>query len=815
MDRVILAHSPTGSDTLLFKSLSGTEQLSHLYEFEVELLSAQNNIDLKGLLGKPLTIEVRTHPATPRYLNGFITRMTLAGREEHGERYYVYRATLRPALWYLTQNRDFKIWQEKSVPEILKTLLNDYQIPIENALTYTYRQWGYCVQYNESDFEFISRLMEHEGIYYYFRHEMGEQTLVLVDSPDAHTTLSGYEQVPYHLSPGDMLVKTEGIQSWSVTDAITPGLYSHDDYDFRKPRATLFEARQNPRSFAAKKAEVYDWPGRFVDHQDGQFYARVRQQEMEAQHEQMSGVATAVGIAPGYRFNFTHAPRLEDEGEYLTVSATYLLTENHYASSSAQQGEHHIEFAVVPASLNWRPQRQTAWPRTYGPQTAEVVGPEGEPIWTDKYGRVKVKFRWDRHGRGDDTSSCWVRVSSAWAGWKYGGVQVPRVGEEVVVDFINGDPDRPIITGRVYNEDSMPPWDLPDDATKMGFMSRSKNGSKDNASFLFFEDRLGNESFDMHAERDMNISVENNQNVAVDGAHNEIVQKATTYTHKDTRDTTVDKHDTQTFNSGRTLTVTAGGRKEHITDSEEKNVVGHSDNHFTDNVVINTDKTISTKAASRIMFDAANQIIYGQTIDAKGNASPLPIANFNKNAKGEVVSAPDAVLVANDYLKAASAASIAHATQVIYKKGVVTEINGIDQLTVDENQIVDVKGNVSRHILGKWSEDIKGEVTFTSPQKITIRSDTEVNIDSPYFVSNAHCHQETFTGVSTSINGVSASVNGVSLGYNVTSVGYNTFEYSKKNFDLTDRAVWISLNNKLTHATSAIKNYFNGLFMVS
>ncbi|KAA9002642.1 type VI secretion system tip protein VgrG [Affinibrenneria salicis] len=580
MDRIITAHTPLGSDALLFKSLAGTEQLSELYEFDVELLSADNAIDLKGLLGKPLTVEIRSNLLSSRYLNGYITRMTLAGRESHGDRYYIYRATLSPALWYLKQNRDFRIWQEKSVPEILTSLLNDYQITFENQLSAEYRQWGYCVQYNESDYDFISRLMQHEGIYFWFRHEMGEQTLILSDSPDSHTTMTGYETIAYDMPEGDMLVKAEGIYSWSVTDAITPGLYSHADYDFHKPRAALFEARQNPQSFAARKAEVYDWPGRFTEQEHGQFYARVRQQEMEARHEQMSGEATAVGIAPGYQFTFINPPRQEDSGNYLTVRATYLLTENHYASGGSQQGEHLVKFSVVPASLNWRPARSTPWPRTYGPQTAEVVGPQGEPIWTDKYGRVKVKFRWDRYASGDDTSSCWVRVSSAWAGWKYGGVQVPRVGEEVVVDFINGDPDRPIITGRVYNEDSMPPWDLPNDATKMGFMSRSKNGTKDNASYLFFEDRLGSESFDMHAEKDMNVSVENDKRVTVDGNRFTEINKEqqdtvvgnATFHYKAKRDTTVDDVESNTFNNSQTTKI-KNGRKLEITSGGDSNII--------------------------------------------------------------------------------------------------------------------------------------------------------------------------------------------------------------------------------------------------
>ncbi|MCU7036159.1 type VI secretion system tip protein VgrG, partial [Enterobacter hormaechei] len=201
------------------------------------------------------------------------------------------------------------------------------------------------------------------------------------------------------------------------------------------------------------------------------FYARIRQERWQVEHQQIQATATAAGIAPGHIFTLTNAPFFSDNGEYLVTAAGYHFEENRYASG---EGEtiHRTDFSVIPASVSYRPAQSTAWPRTYGPQTAKVVGPQGESIWTDKYGRVKVKFHWDRLAKGDDTSSCWVRVSSAWAGQGYGGVQIPRVGDEVVVDFINGDPDRPIITGRVYNEASMPPWALPAAATQMGFMSR-------------------------------------------------------------------------------------------------------------------------------------------------------------------------------------------------------------------------------------------------------------------------------------------------------------------------------------------------------
>ncbi|KJN28582.1 type IV secretion protein Rhs, partial [Enterobacter hormaechei subsp. xiangfangensis] len=270
--------------------------------------------------------------------------------------------------------------------------------------------------------------------------------------------------------------------------------------------------------------DVYDWPGRFVETGHAEFYARIRQERWQVEHQQIQATATAAGIAPGHIFTLTNAPFFSDNGEYLVTAAGYHFEENRYASG---EGEtiHRTDFSVIPASVSYRPAQSTAWPRTYGPQTAKVVGPQGESIWTDKYGRVKVKFHWDRLAKGDDTSSCWVRVSSAWAGQGYGGVQIPRVGDEVVVDFINGDPDRPIITGRVYNEASMPPWALPAAATQMGFMSRTKDGSVDNANALRFEDKAGAEQVWIQAERNMDTSVKNDETHTVGGARSHYVKK--------------------------------------------------------------------------------------------------------------------------------------------------------------------------------------------------------------------------------------------------------------------------------------------------
>nr|WP_168403478.1 type VI secretion system tip protein TssI/VgrG [Erwinia amylovora] len=514
-------------DGLLFWRLSGREALSQAFELSVQLLSTDARIERRALLGQPITVCIPTQGImNTRYLNGKITKVSVSSQALGGTRYAVYTLVMEPDLWPLKRDKNLRIFQGQTVPQIVKTLLGEYNVTLEDRLTGSYRSWEYCVQYQESSFSFISRLMELEGIYYYFRHEADGHTLVLMDAAQQHRPFSGYEAIPYHVTPSGGSTNAEGIGLWSLEDSVTPGMYSIDDYDFRKPNAWMLQARQNPASPQPGAIDVYDWPGHFVDHDHGEFYARIRQEVWQAEHQQISAAGTALGLAPGHTFTVLNAPFISDNGEYLTTEAYYDFEENRYASGDGSSGtKHNIAVRVIPSAVTFRAAPETPWPRTHGPQTAKVVGPEGESIWTDKYGRVKVKFHWDRLAKGDDTSSCWVRVSSAWAGQGYGGVQIPRVGDEVVVDFINGDPDRPIITGRVYNEASMPPWSLPAAATQMGFMSRSKDGTPDNANALRFEDKAGEEQLWIQAERNMDTQVKNDETHQVGGNQSLAVQK--------------------------------------------------------------------------------------------------------------------------------------------------------------------------------------------------------------------------------------------------------------------------------------------------
>ncbi|EOW6655953.1 type VI secretion system Vgr family protein [Cronobacter dublinensis] len=541
---------------LLFWKLSGRESLSEPFMFTLTLLGTDARADRSALLGQPVTVTIPTQALmTPRYLNGKVTRVAVSAVEMSGTRYAAFELTVEPDLWPMQRDRNLRIFQGQTVPQIVKTLLGESRVNVEERLSGSYRVWEYCVQYQESSLDFMSRLLELEGITYHFRHEQDRHTLILTDAPGQYEPFPGYETIPYHVTPSGGTTDEEGISQWALEDSVTPGIYSLDDYDFRKPNAWLFQARQNPKSPQPGSIDVYDWPGRFVEHGHGEFYARIRQERWQVEHRQTQGTATALGIAPGHTFVLRNAPFFGDNGEYLTTVAHYHFEENRYASGADSNTIHETRFEVIPADVPYRPAQKTPWPRTYGPQTAKVVGPQGESIWTDKYGRVKVKFHWDRLSKGDDTSSSWVRVSSAWAGQGFGGVQIPRVGDEVVVDFINGDPDRPLITGRVYNEASMPPWALPAAATQMGFLSRSKDGSPDNANALRFEDKAGAEQVWLHAERNMDTEVENDETHSVGSNRTKTIGANETTTVKKNRTETVVENETITVHQNRTETV--------------------------------------------------------------------------------------------------------------------------------------------------------------------------------------------------------------------------------------------------------------------
>lgn len=514
MNRVVVAHTPLPADSLRFRRLRGTEQLSSLYEFAVELVSEDPTVDMKSLLGKPLTLEIQTQGRDRRHLCGQIVRCELSGRETETPRSYIYTLTLRPSLWYLTKTIDCRIFQNKNVLDILDEVFSKYGFPVEKRTSASYRNWEYCVQYQETDFAFVSRLMEHEGIYYYFKHEMGQQTLVLADDLGSHDELPGYATLPYIAHDRLALQDEPGIDQWRSAEEVRSGAYSIDDYDFKKPAAKLGQSLAHPMEHDHAQFEKYIWQGGYIEADQGTHYARIRLEAEQAEHARIRAHSTVRAIACGALFSLTGCPRDNENRQYLIVAVDYDLREGGYATGS-NDARYDIDFTVQPAQLPFRAACVTPVPKATGPQTAVVVGPPGQIIWTDQYSRVKLQFRWDRYGNSDENSSCWVRVSDAWAGTNYGSVHVPRIGQEVVVDFLNGQMDRPLITGRIYNADQMPPFEMPVSCTQSGFVTRTPGGGPENANMLRFEDKQGSEQVRLHAERDYDASAEHDSTLTV------------------------------------------------------------------------------------------------------------------------------------------------------------------------------------------------------------------------------------------------------------------------------------------------------------
>ncbi|SIT51108.1 VgrG protein [Paraburkholderia piptadeniae] len=573
MSRIFTLDSPLG-DNLKFRRLSGEEELGRMFEFRIEALADSHSLSLHALLGQSVTVRIEQQAGATRYLNGLVARAALAGRD--AARHYCYELVVRPWLWLATRRADCRIFQMRSVPEIVQETLAPYGFQIESRLSDQYAPREYCVQYNETDADFVSRLIEQEGIYYYFEHASGKHTLVLCDAMASHRALPGYATIPYIGRDRTTIADEEHIDGWVPAKELNPGRHEASDYDFTKPRADLSVRRADPRGHDHDSLAVYEWPGGYRDDAHGERCNRVRLEELQAEHERATGHTDIRGAAPGYLFTLKNCPRDDQNREYLIARCEYRFEENAYASHDGDEVRHDTQLFAQPSSLPYRSRRTTPRPHTSGPQTAVVTGPQGEEIWTDQYGRVKLQFHWDRYGRGDENTSCWVRVSTPWAGGGFGGIQVPRVGDEVIVDFLNGDPDHPIVTGRVYNADRMPPWGLPASATQSGLLSRSSpGGTTEHANALRFEDRKGAEQLWMHAERNFDAETELDHSLSVGHNHTHAVGNDETMQVKNNRQRSVGQN--ETVNIGQHRIAQIGGNETHgVTGNRSVSVDGDS-----------------------------------------------------------------------------------------------------------------------------------------------------------------------------------------------------------------------------------------------
>lgn len=514
------------TDKFDFFSGTITEELGRLFQMDLELLNADANIDFEDVLGKDMTIMLELPEDQKRLFHGFVSRFSLSGAQDDR---MLYHATLHPWLWFLTRRANCRIFQDKNIPTIIKEIFNEYAShDFDEALSLTYPPLTYCVQYRETDFNFVSRLMEQAGIYYYFKHEETKHTLVLSDAIGSHETFQGYEKIPFYPPDEHLRREEHHIHEWIVTKEVQPGTYTLKDFDFEHPKADLIVKSSNPKPHALSDKEIFDYPGKYTQTNDGDAYAKVRLEERQAQYEQAHGQANARGLCVGSLFELENFPREDQNREYLVVSARYILSSTPMRSGSetVEEDFYTCTFTAVPSPQQFRTPSRTPKPIVQGPQTAIVVGNSGDEINTDKYGRVKVQFHWDRYGQKDHQSSCWVRVAQTWAGSKWGSIQIPRIGQEVIVDFLEGDPDQPIITGRVYNLDNMPPYALPDEATRSGIKTHSsKEGDPNNFNELRFEDKKGEEQIYFQAEKDFDLRIKNDRKEYLGNDSHLIVKK--------------------------------------------------------------------------------------------------------------------------------------------------------------------------------------------------------------------------------------------------------------------------------------------------
>jgi type VI secretion system secreted protein VgrG len=486
--------------------MSGHEQLGRPFEFQLDLASENPQIKFTDIVGQNVTVRLERLGASPRYFNGFVSGFTQVSSGGDGARY---RATIVPWLWFLTRTADCRIFQAKTVPEIVKQVFRDAGFSdFEDALTETYRTWEYCVQYRETAFQFISRLLEQEGIYYFFRHEDGRHVLVLADASSAHQPCPGYETISCQFS-GTPVSGQEYISDWGVETRVQPGSVSLNAFDFKNVKKDLHARAQIPREHQAADFDIYDYSPGYTEAQDGESYARRRIEERHSEYEVATATSDARGLYAGGTFTLADHPRRDQNREWLVTGASYTITQSEFTSAE-DSGEcvYSCSLTAMDSTEPFRPARVTPKPTIAGLQTALVVGPSGEEIYTDEYGRVKVKFHWDRYSQADENSSCWIRVAQVWAGKQWGAVYTPRVGQEVIVAFLEGDPDHPIITGQVYNGQAMPPYELPANKTMSTLKSNSSQGGG-GFNEIRFEDKKGSEQVFIYGEKNLDLRVKN------------------------------------------------------------------------------------------------------------------------------------------------------------------------------------------------------------------------------------------------------------------------------------------------------------------
>ena len=495
--------SPLGDDALLLESFEGEERISTPFRFVLKVLAEDANVDLKGLLRQPMVISIKLSGKKERHIHGNVRRAKLLEAGEDG--LAAYEVEIVPWFWFLHLFTDCRIFQNKTVPQIIEKVFKDRGFTdFRLDLQETYPPREYCVQYRETDFNFVSRLMEQEGIYYYFEQTEEKHTMMLVDN-SAMLRPCPHQAEAKYLGSGGGNPEENTVTQFEQELTVHTGTASSRDYDFTKPTAGLSATVSGDQA-----GEYYDYPGLYTTQDDGGRYARIRLEEREIHLNTGRGVTNCMGLECGYKFTLKDYIRESANVEYVLLAISHKAKNTSYRSNDDTALEYTNRVEGFPATAPFRPPMLARKPVIDGAQTAVVAGKSGEEIWTDQYGRVTVQFFWDREGKNDEHSSCWVRVAQSWAGKLWGSIYTPRIGQEVIVTFLEGDPDRPIITGRVYNAEQMPPYPLPGQQTKSTVKSLSSKGGG-GFNELRFEDLKGSEQVFLHGEKNLDVRIKHDR----------------------------------------------------------------------------------------------------------------------------------------------------------------------------------------------------------------------------------------------------------------------------------------------------------------
>ncbi|HEY3443036.1 MAG TPA: type VI secretion system tip protein TssI/VgrG [Paludibaculum sp.] len=681
-NRFLFLDTPLGKDALLLESFTGQEGISQLFSYQLELLSENPKVAFDSILGQKVSFGVNGPSGhDKRFIHGIVSSFTQLPSNLRLARY---RAEVVPQFWLFTRRANSRIFQGKSVDEILKLVLDGLDVAYE--LTGSFPKRDYCVQYRETDFAFASRLMEEEGIFYFFKHSASTHKLVIANAPAAHADIPGETHLHYdELAGGGR--DEERISHWQKTQEIGTGKYSLRDYDYLAPSQSvradrtvlpavqLGKVTHKLQLPANAKLEVYDYPAGIARlHQNGHASLSAEMssivttgmQEMDRSQFVISGNSNVHWLTAGCKFVLDRHPNAD--GSYVLTRVVHVATEGGlYSQNFEIPSLYSNTFECLPLALPYRPARETEKPHVWGCQTAVVVGPSGEEIFVDKLSRVKVQFHWDRDGKKDANSSCWVRVASFWAGKNWGSIHIPRIGQEVIVDFLEGDPDQPIIIGSVYNAENTPPWELPANKTQSGILSRSsQGGAYANANAIRFEDKKGSEQLWIHAEKNQDIEVENDETHWVGHDRKKTIDHDETVHVKNDHTINIDMNDKETVGMKQTISI---GMDQETTIGANMKVT----------VTGSKTQTITGSKSETIIASRSAMVTGTDSLTAVGGLSITTPATVSITAAGGVSITSGAPLTINApmiMLNAAmvSVAGVLQATTVIATAGVVSPV---------------------------------------------------------------------------------------------------------------------------------------------